>query len=241
MSVSTRRVRAIFRKDLREYRLNRSLVVAMAIIPLIFLVQPLVVVFGLPASVSSTLAHEHVLLYMLGIPALVPVFVAAYAVVGERQQGTLEPVLTTPIRREEFLLGKALAALVPSVTIAYAVYAFFLACVALFARPGVASALLRGPDLLAQLLFTPLLAAWSIWVGLGMSARSSDVRVAQQLGILASLPPVFVTALIALNVFHATLGLALVLAAALLLGDGLGWRIMAATFDRERLVTGTRS
>jgi ABC-type Na+ efflux pump permease subunit len=37
----------------------------------------------------------------------VPTFVAACAVVGERQQGTLEPVLTTPIRREELLLGKA--------------------------------------------------------------------------------------------------------------------------------------
>jgi hypothetical protein len=41
-------------------------------------------------------------------------------------------------------------------------------------------------------------------------------------------------------VIHATLGLALTLAAALLLGDALGWRITAATFDRERLVTGTR-
>jgi hypothetical protein len=28
------------------------------------------------------------------------------SVVTERQQGTLEPVLTTPIRREEFLLAK---------------------------------------------------------------------------------------------------------------------------------------
>jgi len=241
MSMSTRRVRAIVRKDLREYRRNRSLVVAMAIFPLIFLIQPLIVVFALPASASSTLAHEHVLLYMLGIPALVPVFVAAYAVVGERQQGTLEPVLTTPIRREEFLLGKALAALIPSVGIAYAVYAVFLACVEIFARPGVASALIQGPDMLAQLLFTPLLAAWSIWIGLGLSARASDVRVAQQIGVLASLPPVFVAVLIALNVIHATLGLGLGLGAALLLGDGLGWRIMAATFDRERLVTGTRS
>src|SRR5262249_15625681 len=152
------------------------------------LIQPLVVVFALPASASGTLAHEHVLLYMLGIPAFVPVFVAAYAVVGERQQGTLEPVLTTPIRREEFLLGKALAALVPSAAVAYAVYAFFLACVALFAHPGVASGLLQGPDILAQVLFTPLLAAWSIWIGLGFSTRASDVRVAQQLGVLASLP-----------------------------------------------------
>ena len=51
-------------------------------------------------SASSALSQEHVLVYMLGIPTLVPVFVAAYAVVGERQQGTLEPALPTPIRRE---------------------------------------------------------------------------------------------------------------------------------------------
>ncbi|MGH7918499.1 MAG: ABC transporter permease [Candidatus Dormibacteraceae bacterium] len=239
--MSTRRVRAIFRKELREYRRNRSLVVGMAIFPLVFIIQPLVAVFGLPASASGTLAHEHVLVYMLGIPTLVPIFVAAYAVVGERQQGTLEPVLSTPIRREEFLLGKALAALVPSVVVAYAVFAVFLACVELFARPGVASALIQGPDLLAQLLFTPLLATWSIWVAIGMSARMSDVRVAQQLGILASLPPVLVAVLIALNVIHATLELALAFGMVLLILDGLGWRITAVTFDRERLVAGTRS
>jgi ABC-2 type transport system permease protein len=212
----------------------------MAIIPLIFLVQPLIVVFGLPAAAANELAHGHLLLYMLGIPALVPAAVAAYAVVGERQQGTLEPVLTTPVRREEFLLGKVLAALVPSVAIAYAVYALFLACVGLFAQPAVASALIRGPDLLAQLLFTPLLAAWSIWVGIAISARASDFRVAQQLGTLASLPTAVLAALVAFNVIHPTLGLALGLGAALLLLDGAGWRIVSATFDPERLITGTR-
>ena len=240
MNVSKRRVRAIVRKELREYRRNRSIVLAMAIFPLIFLIQPLVVVFVLPASAAAQLSHEHLLLYMLGIPAIVPAAVAAYAVVGERQQGTLEPVLTTPIRRQEFLLGKALAALVPSVAVAYVVYAFFLACVELFTQPAVASALLGGPDLLAQLLFTPLLAGWSIWVGMAISARASDFRVAQQLSILASLPTAVVASLIAFNVIHPTFSLALGLAAALLLGDGLGWRIMSATFDRERLITSTR-
>ena len=170
MRVSSRRVLAIFGKELREYRHNGFIIWTMAIFPLIFLIQPLVVVFLLPASASTQLSHDHLLVYMLGIPAIVPAGVAAYAVVGERQQGTLEPVLTTPVRREEFLLGKALAALVPSVAVAYAVYAVFLACVGLFARPGVASALLRPPDLLAQLLFTPLLAGWSIWVGVAISA-----------------------------------------------------------------------
>ena len=140
MSVSRRRVRAIFRKELREYRRNRTIVTGMAILPLLFLVQPLVAVLNLGASASGGLAHEHELLYLLAIPALVSATLASYSVVGERQQGTLEPVLGTPIRREEFLLGKALASFVPSVVISYAVYAFFLALVEIFAQPGVAPA-----------------------------------------------------------------------------------------------------
>jgi ABC-type Na+ efflux pump permease subunit len=241
MKVDNRRVRAIVRKELQEFRRNRSLVIGtMSVLPLIFVIQPLIQVFALPPSASSSLHHNHPLLYMLGIPALVPVLVASYSIVGERQQGTLEPVLTTPIRREELLLGKALATLIPSVAIAYAVYAFFVACVELFAAPGLAPALIRGSDILAQLLFTPLIAAWSIWIGIAISARSSDVRVAQQLGTLASLPTVAVTSLIAFNVIHATLGLALGLAAVLLLANRLGWRLTSAMFDRERLITSTR-
>jgi ABC-type Na+ efflux pump permease subunit len=238
--MSTRRVRAIFRKELREYRRNRSLTVGMAIIPVLFCVQPLIQVFALPASASIPLRHEHVLLYLLGIPALVPAFVAAYAVAGERQQGTLEPVLTTPIRREELLLGKALAVLLPSTAVAYAVYALFLACVELFALRAVASALVHPAELLAQLALTPLLAGWTIWIAIAISTRSNDIRVAQQLASLAGLPSVAVTTLIALNVIPATFGLALAGAAVLLVLNRLGWRITSAMFDRERLITGTR-
>lgn len=240
MTLSGRRVRAIFRKELREYRRNNSIVSAMAIIPLIFLIQPLVVVLKLSASAAGTIERAHVLLYMLAIPALVPAMVAAYAVVGERIQGTLEPVLSTPIRREEFLLGKALAALVPSVAVAYAVYAAFLVFVKLLAAPAVVPAMLRWPDILAQIVFTPLLAAWSIWLGIGVSARVGDVRVAQQLGMLASLPTAVVTSLVAFNVIHATLGLAVGCAALLLLLDGLGWRTLALTLNHERLITGAQ-
>ncbi|MFL6142161.1 MAG: ABC transporter permease [Labedaea sp.] len=240
MNVSIRRVRAMYRKELREYRRNRSLVAGMAILPLIFAINPLVTILALPASSAGGLRHLHVLVYLLGIPAIVPAVIAAYTVAGERQQGTLEPVLSTPIRREELLLGKALAVLVPSVAISYAVYTVVFACVVLFADPAVASALTRGPDLLTQLLFTPLLAGWSIWVGMAISTRSSDVRVAQQLGMVVSLPSIAVTTLIAYDVIHATAMLALGLAAALLLGNTVGWRVTSAIFDRERLITGTR-
>ena len=159
---------------------------------------------------------------------------------GERQQGTLEPVLTTPIRREELLLAKTLAALLPSIAVAYAVYGLFLACVELFGPRTVASALVHPAELLTQLAFTPLLAGWTIWIAIAISTRSNDLRVAQQLASLAGLPSVAVTTLIALNVIPATLGLALAGAAVLLVLNRLGWRITSVMFDRERLITGTR-
>jgi len=240
MTLSWRRVKGIVRKELAEYRRNRSIVSSMAVLPLIFMIQPLIAVVRLGSGVSGRLADEHVLVFMLAVPALVPVIVAAYAVAGERQQGTLEPMLTTPIRREEFLLGKAVAALIPSLMIAYAVYALFLALVVVLAQPGVASAVIQVPDLVAQLLFTPLLAIWSIWVGIGVSTRSSDARVAQQLGMLASVPPVIVVVLIAIDVIPASLALAVGAAALLLVLDVAGWRLVSRLFDRERLITGSR-
>ena len=200
--MSATRIRAIFRKELREFRHNGSIVATMAILPMIFLIEPLIQIFNLPASSAATLAGKDPLLYMLGIPALVPAALAAYSVVGEREQGTLEPVLTTPIRREELLLGKALAVLVPALVIAYAVFGLAVASIAVFAASPVASAVLRGAQLLAQVVFTPLLAGWSIWVGMAISARCNDTRVAQQLSVLASLPLVVLAALIAFGVIH---------------------------------------
>jgi hypothetical protein len=41
-------------------------------------------------------------------------------------------------------------------------------------------------------------------------------------------------------VIPTSLGLALGVAAALLILDGLGWQLVSALFDRERLITGTR-
>jgi ABC-2 type transport system permease protein len=233
-------VGAIFRKELREYRRNNSIISAMAVIPLVFLIQPVVIIFRLPSSTSLQLSRENVLLYLLAVPALVPALVAAYSVVGERQQGTLEPVLTTPIRRDEFLLGKALAALAPSITIAYAVFGLFVVVIRLFAQPGIASALLRWPLIAAQIGFTPLVAGWSILVGIAISARVSDTRVAQQLGMLVSLPAALLAALIAFGVIPASTQLAIGFAAGLLVIDGLGWRILGVTLNRERLITNTR-
>jgi ABC-2 type transport system permease protein len=241
MTIHWGRVGAIFHKELRDYRRNRFVMASMATLPIIFVVVPMVQLFTINTSVSSARLDTRIglsLLYLLIIPTIIPSTLAAYSVVGEREQGTLEPVLSTPIHREEFLIGKALAAFVPALAVAYPVFGIFLAAAAIFAHPVIVSAVFEGSHLLVQLLFTPLLAGWSIWVGVAVSTRMKDVRAAQQLGVLASLPPLVVVALLSLNVIPPSLGLALGLAAALLAIDGLAWRVVAGMFDRERLITG---
>jgi ABC-2 type transport system permease protein len=243
MSFSWTRVGAILQKELRDYRRNRFVIYTMSLLPLIFIAAPMIQIFAINVSSKSALFDAHIgvsLLYMLILPAIIPSVLSAYSVVGEREQGTLEPVLETPIHSEEFLVAKVLAALLPTLAVAYLIFGIFLAAVAAFAHPDVASAIFERNHLLVQLLFTPLVASWSIWAGIAISTRMSDVRAAQQLTVLASLPPIAIVALMNFNVITPSLGIALGLAGALLLIDVTAWRVVAAMFNTERLVTGRR-
>jgi ABC-type Na+ efflux pump permease subunit len=243
MSISWRRVRAMMRKELRDLRRNRFILLTMSIAPVVFVAMPMVQIFAIHATTPSHNLSTRVglsLLYMLIIPAVIPSALAAYAIVGEREQGTLESLLITPIRGVEILLGKALAVLAPTLAIAYIVFGVFFAAVALFADPAVASAVFETSHVLVPLLFTPLLAGWSIWAGIAVSTRASDVRVAQQLATFASFPPLVLAALMSFGVITPSVRLALVLAGVLLAIDVLGWRLVAAGLDRERLIVGGR-
>ena len=238
-------IRAVIRKELRDYRRKRSIVVTMSVLPCIFLINPVLTIFLTSASAGSSALDKTVsisLIFFLVIPVIMPSTLAAYSVVGEREQGTLEPLLTTPIRRQELILGKAAAVMIPTVALSYAVFGLFLAAVRLFANPVVASALFhQGPILLALFLFTPLLAGWSIVVGMAISVRASEIRVAQQLGILASVPLLGLFILLAVGVIRPTFLVAILFAVVLLVIDVRALRLVARMFDRERLVTGAKA
>jgi len=244
MNVDLGRVRAVARKEFREYRGNRFIVTTMVVLPVIFLVLPMSGLFRLSSHTAATAVRAQVgstLLLMLLMPVIIPATIAAYSVVGEREQGTLEPVLTTPVTREELLLGKAIAALLPAVAIADTFFAIMVLAVRAGASPVVVDAIWQAPNFLAQALFAPLLAGWAIWVGMAISARASDMRVAQQLSTLASLPALGITALMSFQVITPSIRVAVILAAVLLAINAAAWRVVSAMFDRERLVTGRRA
>ncbi|MEZ0089118.1 ABC transporter permease subunit [Streptacidiphilus sp. EB129] len=243
MSINATRIGAVVRKELTEYRRNRFILSTMAVLPVLFLISPTATILSIKATASSSRLDTAVgfsLMFLLLIPLLIPSTIAANAVVGEREQGTLEPVLTTPISREELLIGKAVANLVPAAALAYLIFGVFLAIVSIGASPVIASAVWHAPQLIAELFYIPLLAAWAIWVGLAVSTKMSDTRVAQQLSTLASLPPLALIALMSFQVVKPTLTIALAFAGALLVIDCAAYRVVARLFDRERLITGTK-
>jgi ABC-type Na+ efflux pump permease subunit len=237
----TSRVGAVIGKELAEFRRNRLIVATAAVLPILFLVSPTTSVLLIKAQALSATVDKRVeasLFIPLLIPVLLPALLSAFAVIGEREQGTLEPVLTTPVGRTELLLGKAVAIFLPTVVLAYLMFGVFVAITQFAAAPAVAAAVRHAPQLPAGLLFIPLLAGWAIWVGLAISTRATDTRVAQQLSVLSSLPPVALAALMSFQIISPTFGLAAILAGALLVIDGVACLLVARLFDRERLVTG---
>ena len=97
------------------------------------------------------------------------------------------------------------------------------------------------PELIAQIVFAPLLALWSIWACIGIFTRAGDVRVAQQLGSLAGVPLLAFTSLISFQLVTPTVTLAVALALALVAVDIAGWRVCSRLFDPELLIAGRRN
>ena len=240
MSGAAERVRVVVRKEFREYRRKRSILGTTILLPLVFLGVPVGELLSLsnsaPPSAVRALAHSAQLMMLL-VPVLLPATIAAYAVVGERDQGTLEPVLTTPVTGRELIIGKAIAAILPAVALSYFIGAAFGIVVRLQGNSDVISIVWDPAQVVAQILFAPLLAAWATWVGMAISARSSDVRVAQQLSSLGSLPMLALTSLFSFGVLTPTVPLAIVFAVALFVIDSFAWRVVAMMFDRERLIS----
>ena len=138
------------------------------------------------------------------------------------------------------MLGKALAIVVPAASWAYLIFGVVDACVWLFKPAAVSSVALRPSILLTQLLFTALLVVMATWISMLISARARDSRVAGQLALVVSLPVIAAVILIGVDVIQFTAPVVIVLGAALVVLDVAGWPLVSKTFNRERLVLGTR-
>ena len=259
------RIRTLVRKEILDLSRNPGALVPVLLVALAGLALPFAITILIPALTGERLSEESDLLKVsqvvesaegLGPDARVQLFLfqqflilflltpvtgamalAAYAVVGEKQARTLEPLLATPVSTIELLVAKVLGALLPTLAITLFTLVLYLAGLALTAERGVAWAMVNLRTAVLLFLVGPASALVALQSAILVSSRVNDARSAQQIGVLIIIP------LVALLVVQFTGTVWLSATALALIGAGvLGlWVVLtvvsAVLFEREAILT----
>jgi ABC-2 type transport system permease protein len=251
----------ILRREWLEMRGNRLLLLTIVVPPVALTVAPIVLTAAVgeralppdlaaqvlaqkpewasftPGELAGAFAVQQFLVFFLLMPAYIPLSIATFSIIGEKQARSLEAVLAAPIRTVELLAGKAISALVPGVLAGWATYIAFVALASLVYGPALFGVVTDASWLAGVFLLGPAMGLSSVVAGVIVSARVGDPRVAQQIGGIVIVP------VIALVVVQAT-GTILVgpagyvlMALVVLIISLEGLRVGVRLFDREAILT----
>ncbi len=260
MTIDWQKVKVIVLKEWAELFKNKYVMLMTTLMPLLLVAIPLGFLYftgnpdmpvkGLediakapafagmdPRAAAQILLIQQFMFYFLMMPLIIPVYMASYSIIGEKQQRTLEPLLATPITVTELLLGKALSALIPAVGVTWFSYLVYVVIARFLTSVTVWSYIVSPIWILAIAILGPLLSVLAINVGVIVSSRVNDVRLAEQISgmlvlpvVLAGLPLTAAQILVNMQMFAA--GVAVILVA-----DVIVLAIAVQLFKRETILT----
>lgn len=175
-------------------------------------------------------------LYILLIPIMISLIFATFSIIEEKQAGALEPLLATPIRTWELLLGKATAGAVPALIITWICALVFLTGINWIGSPDILSYVLSPSWWISLFLFVPLVTILSFMLGVIASSRTDDPKSAQNMGVIIIIPLLLligmqVTGIIALNTFNM-----LIMAIIMAISNLIILKAAVYLFQRESIV-----
>jgi ABC-2 type transport system permease protein len=186
---------------------------------------------------QAVVLQQFRLLFLI-LPLMIPNIIAAYRIVGEKNNRTLEPLLATPICSWELLVGKGLAAFLSAVLVTWVGGAIFAAEVAAISNsPRVLSTVINSGWLVVLFASAPLMALLGIAVAIIVSSRVNDPRTAQQLSSLLILPILGAMFLQFTGALVANPALGLVIAAVLVVLTAASTWLAVRVFQREYILT----
>ena len=259
------RIRALLTKEFLDLARNRAALIPVVIMMLVSLTMPFFVLLILPAITGRSietdralsqvsmvadpngvlteanrvvffLFQQFLILFLL-TPVVGAMSLASHAVVGEKQNRTLEPLLATPMTTIELLVAKVLGALLPALGISYAGLVLYFGGVWLFEPAAIFRMLMTARTFALVLVDGPIAALVSLQAAIVISSRVNDPRTAQQFGALIVVPLTMV--------FIGQLTGSLWLSAPMLVLTGLAlaivWGLLllftVALFERESILT----
>lgn len=212
-----KKIWVLIRKEWAEVFKNRLVIFSVSFMPLIFSAIPLGILFSMRGATDVSgivdqlgpafaqlkplcgslkdldcaeflLLQQFMVLFLM-MPAIIPITIASYSIVGEKNTHTLEPLLATPISTGQLLAGKALAAAIPAVIASLVAFLIFVTgTYFLAASPAVALQLFSPLWVIGIFLVGPLLSLAGVSLAVMISSRVNEPRAAEQLSVLVILP-----------------------------------------------------
>lgn len=260
-----KKVLVLIRKEWAEVFRNKLVIFSVSFMPLIFAIIPLVLLYAMRgddlgaiqtefggsllalqslcaplegvACTQFLLLQQFMVLFLL-MPAIIPITIASYSIVGEKTTRTLEPLLATPITTTQLLAGKSLAAAIPALIASLISFVIFsIGTAFLAASPAVALRLFSPLWMLGIFVVGPLLSLTGVSLAVMISSRVNDPRSAEQLSALIILPvmSVFLGQIFGVVVLNQSL--LLIIAGVLVLVDAALMYFATQLFQRETILT----
>ncbi len=254
------KILALAEKEIADARKNKMIVISMALIPVLLVAMTLgTALFMLnvddalddddmsiiPAELQDMdpmhaflmIMNDQYLFYFLIIPMMMPVYIAAYSIIGEKETKSLEPLLATPISVWELLIAKSAAAVVPSVLLTWLSFMVLILGGYLIMPEPVFLGLIRPVWLVGMVLLSPLLALLSVFSGMIVSSRMNDPRAAQQVTGIFVVPIIGLSVVVLAGKIFLNVSLVMMAAAVTLALDCVVFYFAIKLFQRETILT----
>ncbi|MFW9910919.1 MAG: ABC transporter permease subunit [Candidatus Thorarchaeota archaeon] len=111
--------RTDLRMAMKVKMVKYSLLVMAAMAPIMLIGLVLLLALSTPAVAATIITMlDPIMSPVIGIMVIVPAsMISANALVGEKEQNTLEPLLCTPLTDRELLIGKVLSSFIPTIAL----------------------------------------------------------------------------------------------------------------------------
>lgn len=233
-------------KDLGAFTKKKSLLYSTILFPVIAAIGfPLLLEFigqtvvtgGIPDTAVPGVINSFLFFFIIGV-VFISGGIASYSIIGEKVEKSLEPLLATPVTDGEILLGKSLAAFLPSLLATYAGATIFTTLIDVITYSKLGYFYFPNVSMAVTLFaVVPLVCLLSVEVVVLVSAKANDVRTAQQFGSIIVFPFVVIYVAGQTGVINLNTTNLLLISAVILAIDVFLFFLSRATFQREEILT----
>lgn len=178
--------------------------------------------------------------YLLLIPALIAMSLATFSIIEEKQTRTLEPLLATPVRTWELLLGKSLAGAILALLMSWFCAGIFLIATMWMGSANLLKSVWNAQWLISLFLLVPLVSLLSFLLGLIASSKAHDAKSAQNIALVIVLPVLAIIGVQLTGFLVFTPVRLLIVSVAMGMVNLLVLRVAVRLFQRESIVVAWR-